>query len=42
MVDDSSTMRRIIRLCLTKYGATNANVVEAADGIEALLEKEGR
>ena len=36
VVDDSSTMRRIIRQSLTKYGANNANISEAADGIEAL------
>ena len=36
VVDDSSTMRRIIRSCLTKYGADNANIVEAADGLAAL------
>ena len=36
VVDDSSTMRRIIRACLTKYGANNANIVEAPDGLAAL------
>ena len=36
IVDDSSTMRRIIRNILIKYGAANTNIVEAADGIDAI------
>jgi len=38
VVDDSSTMRRIVRLCLMKYGIAATNVVEAADGLEALAQ----
>ena len=36
IVDDSSTMRRIIRHCLVQYGIPDANISEAADGLAAL------
>ena len=36
VVDDSSTMRRIILNSLVKYGADSANITEAADGLEAI------
>lgn len=36
IVDDSSTMRRIVHSCLIKYGAIEDNITEATDGLEAL------
>ena len=41
VVDDSSTMRRIIRLSLVKYGIAGENIAEAADGVEALTQLSG-
>lgn len=41
VVDDSSTMRRILTNCITEAGLTD--IVQAADGVEALsmLQKHG-
>ena len=36
VVDDSSTMRRIIRHCLVQYGISNDHIMEAPDGLVAL------
>jgi two-component system, chemotaxis family, chemotaxis protein CheY len=36
IVDDSSTMRRVLRGCLLRYGAAEANLAEASQGLEAL------
>jgi len=36
VADDSSTMRRVVRSCLNRYGASDQNIAEAGDGLEAL------
>lgn len=38
LVDDSSTMRAIQKRCLNILGVTDAELVEAADGLEALAQ----
>ena len=40
LVDDFSTMRRIIRGCLTEVGFKDANISEADDGVTALTHLE--
>ena len=36
VVDDSGMMRRIVKNCLLSYGVSDANIVEAGDGLEAM------
>jgi two-component system chemotaxis response regulator CheY len=36
VVDDSSTMRHILRACLVRYGVNENNIQAAADGKEAI------